>query len=218
MKYENNQVTEQDVLQADVELAEIQRRRLELERMYRVAVARINTLLRRNPDDRRAAGAGAAGRRGRSAAGLAAARDGRWCSGPIWPRLRARMRTEEAAVQLARKQYFPDTEVYGRYDSFWQPAATQGDLRGQVGVNMNMPIYRRKLASRGLRSSVPGQSAAGRISAESGRRRLRSASRLRASAGGASGGGDLRRASCCPWPSKIWTSPAATTTSARARS
>ena len=39
----------------------------------------------------------------------------------------------------------PDTEIYGRYDSFWQPAATQGPLRGQVGVNMNVPIYRRKL-------------------------------------------------------------------------
>jgi outer membrane protein TolC len=55
------------------------------------------------------------------------------------------VREEEAAVGLAMKQYYPDAEVYGRYDTFWQPASTQGDLRGQVGVNVNMPIYRRKL-------------------------------------------------------------------------
>ena len=36
-------------------------------------------------------------------------------------------------------------EVFGRYDTFWQPADTQGDLRGQVGVNMNVPIYAGRL-------------------------------------------------------------------------
>ncbi len=50
-KYENNQVTQQDVLQADVESATTERRLLELNRMYRIAAARINTLLRRNPDE-----------------------------------------------------------------------------------------------------------------------------------------------------------------------
>src|SRR5262249_54488789 len=49
-KYENNQVTQQDVLQADVEYASTERRLLELDRMRRIAVARVNTLLRRNPD------------------------------------------------------------------------------------------------------------------------------------------------------------------------
>jgi len=42
---------------------------------------------------------------------------------------------ERPPVALAVKQYYPDAEVFGRYDSFWQPAATQSDLRGQVGVN-----------------------------------------------------------------------------------
>jgi outer membrane protein TolC len=46
---------------------------------------------------------------------------------------------------LALKQYYPDAEFFGRYDSFWQPASTQSDLRGQVGVNMNVPLYRGKL-------------------------------------------------------------------------
>jgi cobalt-zinc-cadmium efflux system outer membrane protein len=59
--------------------------------------------------------------------------------------LAARVRAEESAVNLALKQYYPDAEFYGRYDSFWQPASTQGDLRGQVGMNMNVPLYRNKL-------------------------------------------------------------------------
>ena len=50
-KYENNQVTQQDVLQADLESATTERRMLELNRMFRIATARINTLLRRNPDE-----------------------------------------------------------------------------------------------------------------------------------------------------------------------
>jgi outer membrane protein TolC len=57
----------------------------------------------------------------------------------------SRARAEQAAVELAYKQFYPDAEFYGRYDSFWQPAATQGPLRGQIGVNVNVPIYRRKL-------------------------------------------------------------------------
>ena len=49
-KYRNNQVTQQDMLQADVELAQLECRQLELERMNSVAVARINTLLRLPPN------------------------------------------------------------------------------------------------------------------------------------------------------------------------
>ena len=146
VKYENNQVTEQDVLQADVELAEIERRRLELERMYHVAVARINALLRRNPDAEVPAAPARLGDVADPPPALEL-RELALVQRPDLAALRARIRTEEAAVALAHKQYYPDTEVYGRYDSFWQPAATQGDLRGQVGVNMNMPIYRRKLAA-----------------------------------------------------------------------
>jgi outer membrane protein, heavy metal efflux system len=144
VKYENNQVTEQDVLQADVELAETERRRLELDRGYRMAVARINTLLRRCPDELIPAPPAMLANVADPPPALLL-REMAMAQRPDLAALRARVRTEEAAILLAQKQYFPDTEVYGRYDSFWQPTATQSDLRGQVGVNMNMPIYRRKL-------------------------------------------------------------------------
>ncbi len=49
-KYQVNQTTQQDVLQADVELATLESRRTELTRDEQVAIARINTLLHRAAD------------------------------------------------------------------------------------------------------------------------------------------------------------------------
>lgn len=143
-KYKSNQVSQQDILQAEVELIDLDRRRIELERMDEVAVARINTLLRREPN---APLPGPPRQLDRTIATppsealqqLALERR------PDLASLRARTQAEQAAVTVALKQYYPDVEVFGRYDSFWQPASTQSDLRGQVGVNLNVPIYRGKL-------------------------------------------------------------------------
>ncbi len=143
-KYRANQVTQQDVLQADVELADLQRRQFELERMQQVAVARINTLLRRWPDaplpgppaeldpPQRVADANLLWQNAmRQRPDLAA--------------LAWRVQSTEAALELAYKDFYPDFDVFGRYDTFWQPASTQGPLRGQVGVSVNMPIYYSRL-------------------------------------------------------------------------
>jgi len=143
-KYRANQVTQQDLLQADVELAELERRHIELDRMHLLAIARINTLLRMPPYaplpppltkldipvrqfDLDLLQQEAAMRR------------------PDLLSLAARVRAEQAAVDVAVKEYYPDVELVGRYDTFWQPEPMQGDLRGQVGVNLNMPIYRGRL-------------------------------------------------------------------------
>jgi len=143
-KYQANQVTQQDVLQADVELADLDRRQIELERMHRVAVARINTLLRRRPNadlpppPRQLAGA-------QTLPQVEALEQVALEHRPDLAALQSRVQAEATNVQLACKQYYPDVEVFGRYDSFWQPASTMGDLRGQVGVSFNLPIYRGKL-------------------------------------------------------------------------
>jgi len=143
-KYIAKLVSQQDVLQAEVELADLARRQLELDRMQRVAAARINTLLRRWPDAPLAA--------------PPATLDAPQPVGEVnllWqtalrqrPDLAAlawRVQSEEAALELAYKNYFPDFDLFGRYDTFWQPASTQGPLRAQVGVAMNLPVYREKL-------------------------------------------------------------------------
>ncbi len=143
-KYENNQVTQQDVLQADVELAGTERRQIEIERMKRVAVARINTLLRRAPTEPLPPAPRTLVIED-NLPEVIQLQQSAFTQRPDLAALAARVRAEEAAVNLALKQYYPDAEFYGRYDSFWQPASTQSDLRGQVGMNVNVPIYRNKL-------------------------------------------------------------------------
>ncbi|HEX5104285.1 MAG TPA: TolC family protein, partial [Pirellulaceae bacterium] len=52
-----------------------------------------------------------------------------------------RAEAEEAALALAYKEFFPDVTAVGRYDAAWQEV----ELRAQVGVALNLPIYREKL-------------------------------------------------------------------------
>ncbi len=142
-KFESNQVTQQDVLQADVELGLLKTRRVELKQNEKVAVARINTLLHREPqlplpsppmglevsDELPDVG---------SLRQLALEQR---------PDLAAqvlRIAAEQAALALAMKEYYPDVELMGRYDQFW----TDVSQRSQVGMYVNIPINqsRRKAA------------------------------------------------------------------------
>ena len=143
-KFRNNQVTQQDVLQAQVELADLKRRQIELERMLKVAIARINTLLRELPNTPLAPPP-AKLPIPPHLADAELLREMAIGSRPDLAALIHRIQAEEASLRLAYKQFYPDVEVFGRYDTFWQPASTQGPLRGQVGVNLNVPIYRQKL-------------------------------------------------------------------------
>lgn len=142
-QYEANLVMQQDVLQAEVELAEGMRRQIELQRMRRVAMARINTLLHQPPDlpvpppparlnvDCEPAPA-------------ELLRQMAIEQRPDLQALGAKIRAESASLALAYKEFYPDFEFMARYDSFWQPTSTQGGLQGQVGVNMNVPVYLQK--------------------------------------------------------------------------
>lgn len=141
-KYQVNQVTQQDVLQADVELADLATRSAELTRDQQVAAARINTLLHRAadyplppppkevpmPDAIPAA----------ESLQQAAAR-----SRPDLYAQLARIRAEEANLALACKEYYPDVNVAARYDGF-MPL----EMRPQVGMDINVPIrYARRSAA-----------------------------------------------------------------------
>jgi outer membrane protein TolC len=142
-RFESNLVGQQDVLQADVAVAEVERRQIELHRMERVAIARLNTLMLRAPD----AWLPPPPARleiGGEPASAELLRNIAMQRRPDLAALAARMKAEQASVTLAAKEFYPDVEVYGRYDSFWQPAATQSQLRPQAGMNMNVPIYQRK--------------------------------------------------------------------------
>jgi outer membrane protein TolC len=139
-KYRANQVTERDVIQADVELIELDRRRLGLDRMNVVAIARINTLLRRPPQ---VSLPPVPGQLAIPAVSLEAEvlQDVAVQQRPDVAALAARVRAEQSAVTLACKNYYPDTEIIGRYDAFWQ----EDPLKPSVGVKVNVPIYRGRL-------------------------------------------------------------------------
>lgn len=140
-KYESAEVQQQDVLLADVELAELERRHFELVRQGEVARARINTLLLVPPDaplsppveDLPTGGA---------ASSSAELQNLAIAQRPELAAQQARIRAERYAVTLACKEFYPDIEVVGRYDAFWQEP--EDPLRPMVGMNLNLPIYKQK--------------------------------------------------------------------------
>jgi outer membrane protein TolC len=134
-KYQVNQTTQQDVLQADVELATLESRRTELTRDEQVAIARINTLLHRAvdhplppppanvplPDSLPATEV------------LQQTAESR----PDLFALQARIRAEQANVELACKEYYPDLNIVAKYDGFMPE-----EMRPQVGMELNVPLQR----------------------------------------------------------------------------
>jgi outer membrane protein TolC len=140
-RYQTGLVPEQDVLQADVEVGREQDRRLELEQMRQVAVARINTLMDLAPDsflpsppkqlnvaeqlpDVRTLRATALARR------------------PDLQALAALIAAEEASLGLARKEFYPDFEPFFMYDRFMGNVSDNRDLATMLGVRLNLPIYK----------------------------------------------------------------------------
>lgn len=138
-QYIAKKAPQQDMLQAEVELAELARRQIELERMERIAIARLNTLMHRPPDaylpppPARLDSPPLALSVGQMRATAVMLR-------PDLAALGAQIRAEQGRLNLAYKEFYPDFEVFGRYDNFW----SQASLRGQVGLNMNVPLYREK--------------------------------------------------------------------------
>lgn len=141
-KFEANQVSQQDLSTADLELAKLQELRLELEQRQRTSIARINTLLHRRPDASLP----------QSPVTLAVAdtvpeanvlRELAVERRPELAALSSRIQSEQNAVALAYKEYYPDFEFMGRYDAFWSDR-TQ---RPQVGMNMNVPLNTNRRAA-----------------------------------------------------------------------
>jgi outer membrane protein TolC len=134
-KYQVNQTTQQDVLQADVELAALESRRTELTRDEQVAIARINTLLHRAVDHPLPPPPAKTPLPNSlpAAVSLQQAAELR----PDLFAMRARIREEQANVALADKEYYPDLNLVAKYDGFMPE-----DMRPQVGMELNVPLQR----------------------------------------------------------------------------
>lgn len=165
-KFESAEAEQQDVLLADVELAQLERQRLSLARAERVARARINTLLLVSPESPLPPPPADLELRNRLPSSeelldLALAQR------PELAAQSARIRRERYAAALARKEFLPDMEFVARYDAFWQ----EEPLRPMVGMNINVPIYKakrwaavREASARGAQQQATLESQANEIS------------------------------------------------------
>ena len=138
-RYRTGQAPQQDVLQADVELGRIAERKLALERARHVASARLNTLMNLPPDSALPpAPKGLA--KPEAVPPAAALREAAVARRPDLQALTARIAADQASLQLAEREFYPDIEAMAAYDSFWQARDDQQRLRPQVGVRMNLPV------------------------------------------------------------------------------
>jgi outer membrane protein TolC len=126
---------QQDTLQADVEIGRQQERRATLERMRETAAARINTLMHRPPDVPLPPPPRAVRLEGATPDAAVLRREA-LTRRPDLKALADRVAADQAALELARKEYAPDVEVMAAYDSIWQ----ERPLRAQVGVRVNLPV------------------------------------------------------------------------------
>ncbi len=136
-RYKTGVGSQQDVLQADVELARLEERLVALRRARLVAVARINTLMHASIDAPLPPSAEL-----RTEAALPDAANLRTQATQSRPDLKAatdRLMADEAALVLARKEYNPDVEVMTAYDGFWQGDSGR-PLQWQIGARVNLPV------------------------------------------------------------------------------
>jgi outer membrane protein TolC len=140
-RYGTNLAPEQDMLQADVEIGKEEDRRLELEQMRQIAVARINTLMHLSPDNPLPPPP----KELHVTEKLPDARMLRERALAQRPDLQAmadHIVAEEASLDLARKEFYPDFEPFFMYDRFMGNVTDNRDLATMVGVRMNLPAYR----------------------------------------------------------------------------
>jgi len=132
-KYQVNQATQQDVLEAEVELASLQSRHTVFVRDEQVAKARINALLHRAADHplppppvQLPAPV--------PLPPLEPLQEAALQSRPDLFARQARVRAEQANLALACREYYPDVDVVAKYDAFMPT-----EMRPQIGVDVNLP-------------------------------------------------------------------------------
>ncbi len=141
-KYEANQATQNDLLQAEVELGKLEQRQIEFDQERLVAVARINTLLHRRPGHTLPPppqSIPASSDLPSVTALHSMAEEQR----PELQAMLARVQAEQYSVALACREYYPDLEVMARYDRFW----IDPEQQPQIGLNINVPLNQSKRAA-----------------------------------------------------------------------
>lgn len=137
-RYAAGRALRQDVLQAEVERAELETEALRLRRQQTAARARINGLLNRAPDAPLPPAAGIEIVRpaldARALERLALERH------PELERIDAEIAAASSRVTVARKGFFPDFRIRAGYNTLWADA----DKRPMLGVSISIPLDRGK--------------------------------------------------------------------------
>lgn len=135
-RYKNGVAPQQDMLQADVEMARLDERLVSLKRACQIARARINTLAHLPVDSPLPPPDGL-----RTLPPLedpAVLRVRALANRPELKALSDRLAADESALNLAQKEYKPDVELLTAYDGFWQGEEGR-PLQWQVGARVNLP-------------------------------------------------------------------------------
>jgi outer membrane protein, heavy metal efflux system len=142
-RYESSRekVSIQEVYQFNVEIGKEQQRRLELERKRQVAKARINTLMHLGPENPLPPPAKDLKVEGEKRP-LAELRENGLARRPDLQAVRNRLAAEEANLELAYKEFYPDLEPFFMYDRFMGNTSGNRDLATMLGVRLNLPVRR----------------------------------------------------------------------------
>ena len=139
VQYVVGRASQQDPIRAEVELAELRKMNIELVNSREEAGARINTLLHRDPQAPLPP----------SPASQTLAPAVKWTSAdlqqiavgavPMLEAAKARIDEREAALKMARLEFYPDFSVAAGYTSM-----EGNDHRFTVGVSINLPVQRER--------------------------------------------------------------------------
>ncbi len=140
-RYQNNLVSQQDFLQAEVEIGREEERHVGIEERRQIVVARMNTLMHLSPDSPLPPPPKQfmVSESLPDAAGLRAAALARR---PDLQALASRIDADQAALALANKEFYPDFTPFAMYDSFMGNTTDSQPLATMIGVSMNLPVRR----------------------------------------------------------------------------
>jgi outer membrane protein, heavy metal efflux system len=143
-RYEAGEASQQDPLQAEVERAMLARRDVALRTAQRVTAEQINVLLHRRPDLPLPPPPAELAPTAPEAIDTGSRMESALAERPELRAAEARVRSRQAAVDLARREFLPDVTLVGSYNGIMQ----QSQLQPFVGVVFNVPlrIERRRAA------------------------------------------------------------------------
>lgn len=135
-QYQIGLVSQQDPLQAETERLGIVRRGIELNARFRTRAQQLNALLHRAPHLPLPVPTKTLSSQILSGDVLLAAVEKAVQARPEIAAADAAIFARESARSLARLEFLPDFELWGKYDRFW----SEQELRPSIGVALNVPL------------------------------------------------------------------------------